>query len=90
MRDQVVISVIAAIPPTLAAILGFLATKRSLRRSVGASPGASLAALLRSIDTKIERIDAKVDKLAEANAEMRERLSRLEAETHKPLWSPPG
>lgn len=89
MRDQVVVTLIAAFPPTLAAVLAFLATKRSLRRSVGASPGGSLAALLRSVDTKVERIDAKVDRLAEANAEMRERLSRLEAEAHRPLWSRP-
>jgi hypothetical protein len=90
MSNQVVVTVIAAIPPTLAAILGFLATKRSLRRSVGASPGVSLAAVLRRIDTKVERVEAKVDRLGEANAEMRERLARLEGETRKPLWSPPS
>ncbi|MDP9232977.1 MAG: hypothetical protein M3P01_00280 [Actinomycetota bacterium] len=82
------IAVIAAAPPTLAAILGFFANRRSLRRSLGASPGASLAAVIRSVDTKVERIEAKVDGLVEGQSEIRERLAHLEGETHHRLWNP--
>jgi hypothetical protein len=85
---QIVISIIAAMPPTLAAILGFFANRRSLRRSLGASPGASLAAVVRSVDTKVERIEAKIDRLAEGQSEIRERLAHVEGETHQRLWSP--
>lgn len=89
MTSEVVIAMIAAIPPTLAAILGFLANRRSLRRSVGVSTGVPLAAVIRSVDTKVERIEAKVDRLGEGQADVRERLAHLEGERQRRLWSPP-
>lgn len=89
MTSEVVIAMIAAIPPTLAAILGFLANRRSLRRSVGVSKGVPLAAVIRSVDTKVERIEAKVDRLGEGQADVRERLAHLEGERQRRLWSPP-
>lgn len=89
MTSEVVIAMIAAIPPTLAAILGFLANRRSLRRSVGVSTGVPLAAVIRSVDTKVERIEAKVDRLGEGQADVRERLAHLEGEGQRRLWSPP-
>jgi chaperonin cofactor prefoldin len=47
-----------------------------------------LAAVIRSVDTKVERVEAKVDRLAEGQAEVRERLAHLEGESHRRLWSP--
>lgn len=89
MSEGIIIALIAATPPTIAATLGYLANKRSLRRSVGASPGVPLAAVIRSVDTKVERIEAKVDRLGEGQADVRERLAHLEGERQRRLWSPP-
>lgn len=72
MKTGIVIAVIAAFPPTLAAVLGFLASSKTIRRSVGAPPGVPLARL-------VERLEGKVDHLAEGQAQIRERLARLEA-----------
>lgn len=71
MRTGIVIALIAALPPTLAAVLGYIASIRSIRRSVGATPGMPLGRAL-------ERLDAKVDRLVEGQAAVRERLARLE------------
>ena len=71
MKAGIVIALIAAVPPTLAAVLGYVASIRSIRRSVGATPGMPLARAL-------ERLDAKVDRLIEGQAAVRERLARLE------------
>lgn len=71
MKAGIVIALIAALPPTLAAVLGYLASIRSIRRSVGATPGMPLSRAL-------ERLDAKVDRLIEGQAVVRERLARLE------------
>ncbi|MEX2556587.1 MAG: hypothetical protein WEB06_13295 [Actinomycetota bacterium] len=71
MRAGIVIALIASFPPTLAALLGYLASIRTIRRSVGATPGMPLARAL-------ERLDAKVDRLVEGQAAVRERLARLE------------
>jgi hypothetical protein len=84
---EIAIAVIAAVPPTLAAILGFLANRRSLRRSIGGNPGVPLASVMQRTETKIDRIDAKVDRLAEGQAQVRERLARLEGESGRGLWS---
>lgn len=71
MKAGIVIALIAAFPPTLAALLGYLASIRTIRRSVGATPGMPLARAL-------ERLDVKVDRLVEGQAAVRERLARLE------------
>lgn len=71
MKASIVIALIAALPPTLAAVLGYLASIRSIRRSIGATPGIPLSRAL-------ERLDAKVDRLIEGQAVVRERLARLE------------
>lgn len=89
MSSEIAIAVIAAVPPTLAAILGFLANRRSLRRSVGSNPGVPLASVMQRTETKIDRIDAKVDRLAEGQAQVRERLARLEGESERSLWNRP-
>lgn len=71
MRAGIVIALIAAFPPTLAAILGYLANSRSIRRAVGEPQGVPLI-------TVVERLDGKLDKLADGQAAIRERLARLE------------
>lgn len=71
MSEPLLVAVIAAGPPTLAAILGYLANSRSIKRTVGEPQGVPLI-------TIVERLDAKVDKLADGQAELRERLARFE------------
>jgi hypothetical protein len=66
------IAVVAAIPPTLAAALAYLANSRALRRSVG-SPELPLSKV-------IDRLEVKLDALTEGQAAIRERLARLEGE----------
>ncbi len=73
MSDPIVVAAIAAGPPTLAAILGYLANNRSLKRTVGEPQGVPL-------NTIVERLDAKVDKLADGQTAVRERLARIEGE----------
>ncbi|MFN2613298.1 MAG: hypothetical protein ABR552_00585 [Actinomycetota bacterium] len=71
MRAAVIVAIIAAAPPTLAAVLGYLENNRSLRKSVGNAPGVPLA-------RSLERLEAKVDRLIEGQAVVRERLAKLE------------
>ena len=71
MKAAVLVAAVAAFPPTLAAILGYLANNRSLRRSIGEPSGMPLT-------TVVQRLDEKVDRLVEGQAATRERLARLE------------
>jgi len=71
VKTSIVIAVIAAFPPTLAAALGYFANSRSLRRSIGEPSGVPLT-------TVVQRLDEKVDRLVEGQAATRERLARLE------------
>lgn len=70
MTVEILIAVIAALPPTLAAILAFVSS-RSVKRSVGNSPGVPLTEV-------IQRLGDKVDGLSEGQSLVRERLARLE------------
>lgn len=71
MSIELWIAVIAALPPTLAAVFGYLGNRRSIRRSLGNSPGVPLAKV-------VARIESKVDALTEGQAAIRERLAHLE------------
>lgn len=71
MSEPILVAAIAAGPPTLAAILGYLANSRSIRRTVGEPQGVPLI-------TTVQRLDAKLDKLADGQTAIRERLARLE------------
>ena len=77
MKAAVVVAIIAAFPPTLAAILGYLANSRSIRRSIGEPSGVPLTIM-------VQRLDEKQDSLTEGQAAMRERLARLEG-AHAPI-----
>lgn len=73
MGPEILIAAIAALPPTIAAVLGYLGNRRSIRRSVGNSPGVPLSKI-------VERVELKVDHLVEGQTVIRERLARLEGE----------
>jgi hypothetical protein len=46
MSQEIEVALIAATPPTVAALLGYIANRRSLRRSVGTNQGVPLAKVL--------------------------------------------
>jgi hypothetical protein len=85
MSEAVTVALIAAVPLSAAAVLGYLANRRSLKRSVGVRPGVPLARVLDRVEAKIDRIEDKVDRLAEGQAALRERLARIEGEQQGPL-----
>ena len=84
MSEEIAIALIAATPPTVAAILGYLANRRSLRRSVGTTPGVPLTKVLERLESRFEgrfdRLETKLDRAADQQVRMRERIARLEAE----------
>lgn len=63
MSEQILIAVIAAAPPSVAAVLGYIANRRALKRSVGASPGVPLAKLLERMDV---RFDSRLGRMLHA------------------------
>lgn len=71
MTQEIWVAAVAAIPPTLAAILGYLGNRRSIRRTLGNSPGVPLSKL-------VGRLEKKVDLLIDGQFAIRERLARLE------------
>lgn len=90
MSEGVMIALIAATPPAIAAILGYLANRRSLRRSVGAPPGIPLTRVVERVEGKVDRLDTKIDRLAEAQTGIRERLARVEGSRFRRPWRPPA
>ena len=86
MSEAVMVALIAAAPPTVAAILGYLANRRSLRRSVGARPGIPLSRARERVETKVDRIEDKLDRLAEGQTAVRERVARIEGEQNGAQW----
>lgn len=89
MSQEIAIAVIAAMPPTLAALLSYLASKRSLKRSIGGNPGVPLREVLAQMETRsngrFDRIESKLDRVVDEHTRTRERLARLEAQETR-LW----
>jgi restriction endonuclease S subunit len=88
LSEGVLIALIAAAPPTAAAILGYLAHQRSLRRSLGTSGDVPLAKVIEGLETRSEgrfdRLETKVDRVLDQHGEIRERMARMEAERVRP------
>jgi hypothetical protein len=91
MSPEIVVAIIAACPPTIAAVLTYVASKRSLRRSIGDNPGMPLHRLLVRMESRFEsrfdRVESKIDRVVEGQTATKERLARLEAEQ---MWSEGG
>lgn len=84
MSSEILVAVIAATPPTIGAALGYIASKRSLKRSIGANPGVPLRQVLAQMEarfeTRFDRLESKIDRTGDQQSGIRERLSRLEVE----------
>jgi hypothetical protein len=83
VSEGVMIALIAATPPAIAAILGYFANRHSLRRSVGAPPGVPLARVVERVEGNVDRLDTKIDRLAETQTGIRERLARVEGSRYR-------
>ncbi len=94
MSSEIVVAIIAAGPPTVAAVLSYVASKRSLQRSIGDNPGMPLHTVLVRMESRFEsrfdRVESKIDRVTEGQTATRERLARLEAERGGPGRVPQG
>lgn len=73
MTPEITLALVAADPPTLAAVLAFLSS-RSVKRSVGPTNGISLGVAMQSLDGKFERLSHELGRLAERQARLEERV----------------
>lgn len=77
MSEAATVALIAAVPPTLAAVLSFAST-RSVRRSIATQGDAPIGVL-------VERLEREVETLAGGVGEINQRVARLEGRTTMPL-----
>lgn len=78
MSTDLLVALVTVVPTTLAVIIGFLVNLRSVRQEV--------AAPLRE---SIQRLEDKVDRLADGLTEIREKLAHLEGEVgghRREIW----
>lgn len=77
MNEAVIVAIIAAAPPTLAAVLAFL-TSRSVRRQVATRGEAPIGLMVERLERKVEGLDRAVAGIADrlAHLEGREVLPR--------------
>ncbi len=77
MSEAATVALIAALPPTLAAVLSF-ASNRSVRRSIATQGDAPIGVL-------VERLERQLDTLTAGVGEINQRVARLEGRTTMPL-----
>jgi urease alpha subunit len=84
MRQAIVVAVIAALPPTLAAVLAF-ATSRSTAHSIKGEDPQSVHSSIAALSAAVARVEATTTSTAATATrteqhvgELRERVSRLE------------
>jgi hypothetical protein len=77
MSIEIAVALIAALPPTLAALLAFLQS-RSVRRQVATSGKAPIGAVVERLERRVERLDEKMSGVAD-------RLAHLEGREVLPL-----
>lgn len=73
MTSEITIALIAAGPPTLAAVLAFLSS-RSVKRSVGRTNGIPLSHSIKTLDQKVERLGRDLTRLTERQGRLEERF----------------
>jgi hypothetical protein len=77
MREAVVVAAVAAWPPTLAAVLTFLAARRAERR-VAQERASLVDQSLESLHGALDRVGDSVERVEAGVVDLRERVSRLE------------
>jgi hypothetical protein len=77
MTEGIVVAIVAAWPPILAAILTFLAARASDRRA-SVERAAVTAQSLDQLGSALSRVEAAVERVETGLGEVRERVARLE------------
>ena len=77
MRDAVLVAVIASTPPTLAAVLGFVASRAAMRHETQRQTAAT-ALSLHALQTTVNRVETTVERIDVGLDDLRERVARLE------------
>jgi hypothetical protein len=85
MSETVTAAVIGACASVVGSLLTYLVGIRSVRRSVGTSNGVPLGRLL---ETRLDRVDGRLDGMEQSIADVREWLAFREGRERPPLWTP--
>jgi hypothetical protein len=85
MSETVTAAVIGACASVVGSLLTYLVGIRSVRRSVGTSNGVPLGRLL---ETRLDRVDGRLDGMERSIADVREWLAFREGRERPPLWTP--
>lgn len=85
MSDVVAAAVIAALASLVGSLLTFIVGIRSLRRSVSTSNGEPLG---RVLETRLDRVERRLDGLDRSVGEVREWLAFREGRERPLLWTP--
>ncbi len=83
MSEPILVALIAAAPPSAAAILGYLATRRSLERSVGKGEpplADSVARFEARTDERFDRLERRIERVDERLDGLNDRQARLQDE----------
>jgi hypothetical protein len=83
--EGVAAALIGAGASVIGSVLTYLVGIRSLRRAVGTSNGVPLGRLL---ETRLDRVDRRLDVLERSVTEVREWLAFREGRERPPLWTP--
>lgn len=85
MSDGVTAALIGATARVIGSALTYLVGIRSVRRSVSTSNGAPLGRLL---ETRLDRVEGRLDGMERSIADVREWLAFREGRERPPLWTP--
>lgn len=77
MTAAVIVALVAAVPPTLAALFTFAAARSSDRR-VGQERAAVVDQSLESLHSSVDRVGQAVERVEGVVTDLRERVARLE------------
>jgi hypothetical protein len=85
MSDGVTAALIGATASVIGSVLTYFVGIRSVRRSVSTSNGAPLGRLL---ETRLDRMERRLDGMDRSIADVREWLAFREGRERPPLWTP--
>ncbi len=85
MSDAIAAALIAALASVVGSVLTFIIGIRSLRRSVSTASGEPLG---RVLETRLDRIEGRLDGLDRSVGEVREWLAFREGRERPLLWTP--
>jgi hypothetical protein len=85
MSDSVAAAAVAAFSSVVGSVLTFIVGIRSVRRSVSTSNGEPLG---RVLETRLDRLERRLDGLDRSIGEVREWLAFREGRDRPPFWTP--